>query len=469
MSKPNRETGPEAAMMQHVDTESLRRSAFEHLWMHNADWAQVAEEGGPLIMVAGDGVRVTDSAGVTWLDAHGGYASVNVGYGRTEIADAALEQMKRLAYFPQGATTEALVWLAQKLAEISPGSLERTWPVTGGSEANETAVKMARAYHRRNGEAGRYKVISRKGSYHGATGGVLWMGGGPGRRPDFEPAYPGMVYAPHPGHYRCELGGRDPSECALLCAKAIEDLIILHKPETVAAVIGEPAASGSLVPSGEYWPAVRDICNRYGVILIADEVVCGFGRTGKWFGMEHWGVVPDMMTVAKGMTSSYLPMGAAIVKREVAGAFAAEADLFSQALTFGGHPVAAAAALENIRVIEREGLVSRSAEMGSYLLEGLTALMGEHSIIGHVGGLGLLIGVELVKDRSAKEPFPPEAQVEDMLRRKFRDRRIILVCGPSGFKLCPPLCITRDDADQLTTAVDEVLGELASELAGIIS
>ena len=455
-------------MVQDVDTEALRRSAFEHYWMHNADWVQVAEEGGPPIMVSGDGVRVTDSEGVMWLDAHGGYGSVNVGYGRSEIADAAVEQMKRLAYQPSGTTTEALVALVEKIAEVSPGSLERTLPVTGGSEANETAVKIARAYHKRNGEAGRYKVISRKGSYHGATGGVLWMGGAPGRRSDFEPAYPGMVYAPHPDPYRCELGGGDASECALLCAKAIEDLILLHKPETVAAVIGEPAAGGSRVPGDEYWPAVRDICDRYGVMLIADEVVCGFGRTGKWFGMEHWDVVPDMMTVAKGMTSTYLPMGAAVVKREIADAFASEEDLFSQALTFGGHPVSAAAALENIRIIEREGLVERSAEMGAYLLDGLMALKEKHAIVGHVGGIGLLLGVELVCDRSTKEPFPPESKVGDMAREKLRERRILVAPGGSEVKFVPPLCISRDEADEVITALDEVLGEMGDDLGDMI-
>ncbi len=454
--------------MGEVDTEALRRSAFEHYWMHNSDWVEVAEDGGPPIMVGGGGVRVTDSEGATWLDAHAGYGSVNVGYGRPEIADAAVEQMKRLAYNPSGTTTEALAALVEKIAEVAPGSLERTWPVTGGSEANETAVKIARAYHRRNGEAGRYRVISRKGSYHGATGAALWMGGTPGRRADFEPAYPGMVYAPHPDPYRCELGGRDASECAALCAKAIEGLILLHKPETVAAVIGEPAAGATRVPGGEYWPMVRDICDRYGVILIADEVVCGFGRTGKWFGMEHWGVVPDVMTVAKGMTSTYLPMGAAVVKREVADAFASEEDLFSQALTFGGHPVSAAAALANIGIIERDGLVERSAEMGAYLLEGLEALKEKHAIVGRAGGIGLLTGVELVADRSTKEPFPAEVKVGDMARSKLRERRVLVAPGGSEVKFLPPLCITRDEADELVTALDETLGEMGDELGDMI-
>ena len=327
-------------MVDIQDAETLRRSALEHLWMHNSDWVQMAEEGGPTIVVGGKGIRVTDSEGKTWIDVNGGYASVAVGYGRTEIADAAREQMLKLSYFPNGTTTEPLVRLAEKLAHIAPGSLERMFPVTGGSEANETAVKMSLAYHRRMGEMGRYKVISRSGSYHGATGGAMWLGGTTDRS-DYEPAYPGNVSAPQPNPSSCELGGRTPSECAIRCAQAIEDLILLHGPSTVAAVIAEPVASSACgaVPGDEYWPMVRQICDRYGVLLIADEVVIGFGRTGKMFAMEHWDVVPDLMTVAKGVISSYLPMAAALATREIADVFAGENNVLYHSVTFGGHPV----------------------------------------------------------------------------------------------------------------------------------
>ena len=184
-------------MTNALDTEQIRRSALEHLWMHNRDWVQMAEDGGPLIIVDGEGIRVTDSDGQEWIDAHGGYASVNAGYGRTEIAEAMRDQMKALAYFPQGSTTEPLVNLVEKIAELAPGDLERSWPVTGGSEANETAIKIARAYQKRVGQPGRYKIISRRGSYHGALGAVMWTGGTSGRE-DYEPAFPGMVYAPQP-------------------------------------------------------------------------------------------------------------------------------------------------------------------------------------------------------------------------------------------------------------------------------
>jgi adenosylmethionine-8-amino-7-oxononanoate aminotransferase len=433
--------------------------------MHDRDWVQMAEEGGPLVVVEGDGIRVTDSDGKSWIDVNGGYASVNIGYGRTEIAEAVREQMLRLSYFPQGATTEPLVRFVEKLAEIAPGSLERAWPVTGGSEANETAIKIARAYHKRMGDAGRYKIISRRGSYHGATGGVMWLGSGD--RSDYEPGYQGAVYAPQPNPYRCELGGETPSECAVRCAQAVEDLIRFHGAKTVAAVIAEPvsAASAAAVPGDEYWPMLRQICDRYGVLLIADEVVCGFGRTGKMFALEHWGVVPDIMTVAKGVTSCYLPLAAAIATTQVADAFAGEDNVFRQALTFGGHPVAAVAALENIDILERDGLVQNSAKTGAYFLEQLRGLMEDHLMIGDARGIGLLLGIELVADRETKEAFPKSARVPERLSEKFRERGLILRVGGARVGFCPPLCITRDEVDEIVAALDSSIGELEIELA----
>ena len=217
------------------DTEALRQAALKYLFPHRRGWIEMAEEGRPVLAVEGHGVRVTDSEGKTWLDVNGGYNSVNVGYGRTEIAEAAYEQMQKITYYPEGTTTAPAIRLAEKLAEITPGTLSRTYLVNGGSEAIETGLKIVRAYHRRRGDHGRYKVISRRSSYHGFTGGVLWLGGGAASpRDDFEPAYPGVVHAPQPVSYRCELGGTTPSECAVLCAQAIEDLILAEGPETVA-------------------------------------------------------------------------------------------------------------------------------------------------------------------------------------------------------------------------------------------
>ena len=447
-----------------ADAQSVRQAALDHLWMHNADWTALAEVGGPPIMVSGAGIRVTDAEGSVWIDAHGGYASVNAGYGHAEIADAMRAQMRKLAYFPQGTTTAPLIRLVEKIGELAPGSLERIWPVSGGSEANETALKIARAYHKRRGDDGRYKIISRRGSYHGATGGVMWLGASADLA-DYEPAMPGMLYAPQPDLYRCEFNSATPQECAARSAQAVEDIILLHHPDTIAAVIAEPIASGLAPPAPEYWQTLRQICDRYGVLLIADEVVTGFGRTGAMFAMERFGVVPDIMTVAKGITSSYLPLAATIASTAVADAFAGEDNIFRQALTFGGHPVTAAVALKNIEIIERDRLVQNAARVGEYFLDRLQDLQARRPIVGDTRGIGLLLGVELVSDRASKAPFDAKLEIGKRFTDKMRRRNIIMRCSPGGrITLGPPLCITKSDVDEIATAMDSALAELEYEL-----
>ena len=344
--------------------------------------------------------------------------------------------------------------------------MERSWPTSGGSEANEQAIKIARAYHKRQGEASRYKIISRRGSYHGALGVTMWLGGSIDWT-DYEPAYPGMVYAPQPNPYRCELGGETSSECAVRCAQAIEDLIQFHGPKTVAAVIAEPVAQppGAAVPGDEYWPMLRQICDRYGVLLIADEVITGFGRTGKMFAVNHWDVVPDIMTIAKGMVSTYLPIAAAITTTEVADAFAGPGKMLPGALTFGGHPVSAAAALKNIEILLSEGMVENSAQTGAYFLEQLEGLKGDHPIIGDVRGLGLLLGIELVSDRKTKTHFSSEMRIGERLTEKFRQQGLLLRARDHVVGIGPPLCTTRSDVDEIVDGVDRAIGELERELS----
>ncbi len=449
------------------DTETLRQASLKYLWMQNRDWIQMAGEGEPLIVVEGKGVEVTDSQGKTWIDVNGGYISVNVGYGRTEIATAAYEQMLKITDFPSGTTNVPVIKLAEKLADITPGSLSRVFPVSGGSEANETALKIVRAYHRRRGEPGRYKVISRRGSYHGTTGGVLWLGGSPSSpRTDYEPMYPGMLYAPQPNAYRCELGGETASECAVRCATAIENLIVSHGPETVAAVIAEPVSTpqGAVVPGDEYWPMLRQICDKYGVLLIADEVGSGFGRTGKMFAIEHWDVVPDIMTVANGISSSYLPLAATVVRTEVADLFGGKDNHLQHVLSFAGHPVSAAAGLKNIEILENERMVENSAETGAYFKQQLEGLKFDHPIVGDVRGIGLLMAVELVSNRETKARFPKEAKIPARLTEKFREHGLIFRVDSEILGIGPPLCITRNEVDQIVRSIELSLGELEDEL-----
>ncbi len=460
----------ESEVVNEQDIDAIRKSALDHLWMSGMDWVKMAEEGNPPIVVEGKGIRVTDSEGKSWIDVNAGYASVNVGYGRTEIADAVRGQMMKLSYYPINTATESLSKLVEKLAQITPGSLERTWPVTGGSEANETAVKIVRAYHKRRGETGRYKIISRRQGYHGAIGQVLWTGA---NRPllDYEPAYPGMVYAPQPHPPFCGMGDKTSSECAVKCAQAVEDLILFHGPNTIAAFIAEPVTGGPVVvPGAEYWPMIREICDKYGVLVIADEVVTGFGRTGKMFGVEHWGVVPDIMTVAKGISSTYMPIGAVIATREVAEVFAGEENIFEQTMTFGGHPVTAAAAFKNIEIIEREKLVQNSADMGAYFMEQLQEMKKEHRIMDEVRGLGLLVEVTLTNDLKIKKAFPSEEEVAKKVAEKLRNHGLILGTGVRGrswsVSMGPSLAITRSEIDEILLALDRSFGETESEFYG---
>ncbi len=452
--------------MANTHTDEIRNMALQYQWMHNADWTQMAETGEPLVMVKGEGVRVTDSTGKTWLDVHGGYTCVHLGYGRTEIADVAYDQMSKITYFPQGTTTIPVIELCEKIAELTPGDLSRTFPGSGGSEANETAIKMAKAYHRRRGESGRYKIISRKGSYHGTTGGVMWLGNNATdfSLSDFEPAAPGMIHVPHPNHYRDEYNSKTPSETAIKCAQAIEDAILMHGPKTVAAVIGEPVSQpiGAPVPAPEYWPMVRDICDKYGVLLIIDEVITGFGRTGKMFGIEHFDIHPDIMTMGKGIISSYLPLAATTMSERIAETFGS--DNMWHAVTSAGNPVAAAAALKNIEIIENENLVENSKVQGEYLKNGLTELMKKHPIVGDVRGIGLLLGMELVADRESKEKFSKEVNIAGKINKEFKNNGLILQSDGNVITVGPPLCVDQSDCDEIVDGIDASLEVVEQQL-----
>ena len=264
--------------------KQLQDSALEHLWVYLREPSDMAEKGEPSVYVSGEGVRVTDAQGNTSIDAMSGLWLKNVGYGRKEIADAAYEQMLKLTYMPMGTTTEPTIRLAEKVAEITPGDLSRSFFTSGGSESVETAIKLARAYFKRIGEPSRIKFISRRGSYHGATAGALALGGSPlYPRGDYEPLMPATFHVPQPNFYRCEYNSQTPEECGERCVQAIEDTIKFQGPETVAAVIAEPVSSpmGAVVPPPNYWPRLREICDQYGVLLIADEVITGFGAPAK--------------------------------------------------------------------------------------------------------------------------------------------------------------------------------------------
>ncbi|MBI4305362.1 MAG: aspartate aminotransferase family protein, partial [Chloroflexi bacterium] len=307
-----------------TDSVGLHYAAVEYLFVGMTNAALLKEEGGPLVLVDSNGVWVKDIEGREFIDGISGMYFRNAGHGREEIAKAVYEQLTKVSMHVYAGSTASTIRLAAKLADITPGTLSRTFFTQGGSEANETSMKMAQAYHNRTGGKGRFKIISRRGSYHGGTYGTQWLGEHPGfPRTDFQPVPPHVVHVPQPNPYRCELGGSNAEECAERCANAIEQAILSHGPDSVSAVLGEPVSQplGGVVPHESYWPRVREICDKYGVILIFDEVITGFGRLGTWFGADFVGVVPDIMSFAKGITSGYFPMGGAIAKAEIADVF----------------------------------------------------------------------------------------------------------------------------------------------------
>lgn len=448
------------------DVARLRRQALDHLWIHTRQWNELAEPGGLLIFERAEGVRLYDVEGREYLDAMSGLWVVNAGHGRRELAQVAYEQMQKLAYVNTFAYASVpAIKLAAKLAEIAPGDLNHVFFVNSGSEAVETALKMARQYHHLNGEPKRYKFIYRRGSYHGQTFGAMTVNGARYLdRTYFEPLVPGGVAVVNVDSYRY------PENLTyegynLYCAQAVAEAIEQEGPNTVAAVIAEPisTSAGVHLPLPIYWQKLREICDRYGVLLIADEVINGFGRMGRWFSIEHFGVVPDIMTVAKGLGSGYVPIAAAIAGPKVFDRFKGERrHAFQHGITFGSHPVAAAVALKNLEIIEREGLVERAAEMGRYLgvrLEGLK----EHPIVGDVRGIGLLWAVELVKDRRTKARFAESDEIGRRLTPKLLKRGVLTRAGEI-IQIAPPLTIEKADIDRVIEALDEAIGELEREI-----
>ncbi len=352
--------------------------------------------------------------------------------------------------------------LAARLAEITPGTLSRVHFTPGGSEAVETAIKVAMHYQRLQGKPDRHKVLTREGAYHGCTFGAMAVDGDYfGTRPHLYDPLPGFGrIAPAPYHYRCPHCSHQ-ARCTLACADDLEQVILAEEPETVAAVIVDPCATASAVsiPPPDYMPRLRQICDRHGC-LIADEVITGFGRTGRMFACEHWGVEPDIMTLSKGLSSGYMPIGAAVVREEIAQAFMTSPEgVLSHGQTYGGHPVACAVALANIELIQHEDLPGQAAEKGEYFLEGLRSL-SHHPAFGDARGLGLLLGLEFVHDQITRRPPDDPRTAGYHMRSICRDLGLITLTLHPGnvLFLAPPLTISQAEIDQIVDIVDRALG-----------
>lgn len=399
-----------------TDSPTTDARARRHLWGHFTRLAAVQRDGMPII-VRGEGPWVHDSAGKKYLDGLSGLFTVNIGHGRRELAEAAARQMEQLAYFPLWSYgTEPAVDLASRLADLAPGDLNRVFFTTGGGEAVESAWKLAIQYFRAVGQPARRKVISRDYAYHGTTMGALSISGIPALRENFEPLFADAVKVRNTNRYRCATCADAPA-CTLDCADDIERRILAEGPSTVAMVILEPVQNtgGTLVPPEGYWKRVREICDRHGVLLVSDEVICAFGRLGHWFGADRYCYEPDMITFAKGVTSGYAPLGGVLVSDRLAAPFLEDATAtFMHGLTFGGHPASCAVALANLDVMSNEG-INDHVLAHEPLFDEIMASLAELPIVGDVRGAGYFRVAELVSDKETGATFS-DADSEWLLR-----------------------------------------------------
>ncbi|MET3288715.1 aspartate aminotransferase family protein [Brevibacillus fluminis] len=444
-----------------LNKEELLEKDREHMWHHMSVYNP-----NPMIATEAKGSWVTDIDGNRYLDAMSGLWCVNIGYGREELADAAAEQLKKMAYFPLSNSHVPAIELADKISEWLGGEY-RVFFSNSGSEANEVAFKLARQYHHQNGEPGRYKFISRHRAYHGNTMGALAATGQAVRKQKYEPLAPGFLHVHPPYCYRCPFGKTEDS-CGMACATLYDDVITWEGAGTVAAVIMEPAITGGgvIVPPAGYMQKVREICDKHGVLMIVDEVICGVGRSGKNFGHQNFGVQPDIITMAKGITSGYLPLSATAVRKELADKFNEPGfnQHFRHVNTFGGNPASCALAVKNMELLEKEGLVQRAEELGKELRQKLS-ILEDHKYVGDIRSFGFLAGLEMVEDRGTKEPAAVEKVTQVIVECKKRG----LIIGRNGdtvpgfnnvLTLSPPFSTTSEELDFIVNTLKEAFDTL---------
>jgi taurine-pyruvate aminotransferase len=447
------------------DLRSVIEADRSHVW-HHLIQHKPFETQDPRLFVEGRGMRLWDAAGKEYLDAvSGGVWTVNVGYGRQRIADAVREQLLRMNYFAGSAGSIPAAQFAEQLIEKMPG-LSRVYYANSGSEANEKVFKMVRQIAHRHHGGRKYKILYRERDYHGTTLATLAASGQPQRSAQYGPATPGFVEVPHCLEYRSQYGRI--ANYGERAADAIEEVIRREGPDTIGAICLEPvtAGGGVITPPKGYWERVQEICRRHEILLHIDEVVCGVGRTGKWFGYQHYGIKPDFVTMAKGVASGYAAISCAVTTEAVFELFKDDPrdplSYFRDISTFGGCASGPAAALENMRIIEEEKLLANTSAMGERLLRNLRQLQERHAVIGEVRGIGLFCGAELVEDRDSREPAE-EARVQAVVAACLAQGVIIGATNRSFQRLNNTLCLapaliaTAQDIDRITDAIDKAL------------
>ena len=444
----------------------LRENNARHVWHPMASPAEM-QANPPKIIVSAEGVTLTDLDGHRSLDAVGGLWNVNLGYSVDAIKEAAAKQMGELPYYSsfRGTTNPGVIELSYRLREFfAPEGMTRAFFTSGGSDSVETALRLARQYHQLRGAPGRTKFLSLKKGYHGTHFGGASVNGNANFRANYEPLLAGCLHLPAPYPYRNPFGETDPERLADLCANAIKEEIAFQGAGTIAAFIMEPVlgAGGVIPPHAGFMPKVREMCDRHGILLIADEVITAFGRTGAWTGSRLWNVKPDLMCTAKAITNGYFPFGAVMISDKVAEPFEEKAgpeSFIGHGYTYSGHPVGAAAALACLEQMQAIDVATNAASRGNELLAGLQGLMSKHELVGDVRGKGLMAALELVSDRSSKTPASPEI-MSGILESAYASGVMIRVAGPNII-LSPPLVISAQDVAKIVDALDVALDNAA--------
>ena len=417
------------------------------------------------VWVKGDGAVLIDADGKEYIDAISGLWNVVAGHGRQELAETAARQMQTLPYCSgyAGSSNRPAIELAERLAGLTYPPIERFFFTSGGGEASETSFKTARYYWKLKGKPEKTKVISRQWGYHGVTLAAMSATGIESYWPMFEPRVPGFVHIPSPYPYRYE--APPGISQGIAAADELEHAILREGRDTVAMFLAEPVqgAGGVIVPPDDYFPRIREICDRYDVLFVADEVITGFGRTGKMFGLEHWGVEPDMILFAKAITSGYFPFGGVGVSRKIAEVFDSSGAVWMHAYTYSAHPVGCAVALKNIDIIESENFPAQAAEKGAYLLERLRGALADHPHVGEVRGLGLMTAIEPVADRTTKAEFPPQEKVGIRIHQAAQQRGLFSRLRGDVFCLAPPIITSESQLDRIVEIMNESVREVLGE------
>jgi len=432
----------------------MATQSLSHLILHRT--SKEEQRRGVPVITKGEGIHVYDSDGRCYVDMNAGVTRpVHLGYGNREVAQAVYDQIMQLSYFtPSQFATKPAIDLAGALASLVPGDINHFVFECDGSEAVESAMKIAKQYHAYTGKPEAFKVISRRGAYHGVNGvGIRALGVVMPMRQVMEPVAPGAVFVESPYCYRCPFGLRYP-DCDIKCARDVERIIEFEGPRQITAFIAEPIQQGfgAYSPPPEYFPIIEKLCSDYGILLIIDEVICGFGRTGKYFGHEHFDVHPDIITMAKGITSGYIPLGAVGCTDDIAD----NLDVFMHLHTYGNHPVPCAAGLQTLEVMKKEHLVEQSADTGAYFLEGLQTLE-HHPIVGETRGRGLWTAIDFTSDRATHAPMP-QKHLTNLVSRAMEKGYIFKAMG-QALEFAPPLIIEKTDIDTVVDILDEIIGE----------